>query len=152
MFPTDNFESFRNRPFVLMLSAPTESAVVECSIAMADAHINTDILAALKTLGCIDPHDYGNILLFVQRGSEKALTELTGKYAGAVFEYLKDKLLPLDRRWRNAVYVLACNEPVPDIEQTFIDAVDRNTKRMLQIAPAYGHNTRSPGFGVRARR
>jgi hypothetical protein len=119
---------------------------------MADAHINTDILTALRTVGCIDPYDYGNMLLFVQRGSEKALSELTGKYAGAVFEYLKDKLLPLDRRWRNAVYVLACDEPVPNVEQSFIDAVDRNTKRMLQIAPAYSHNTRSPGVSVRARR
>jgi hypothetical protein len=111
-------------------------ATLECSIAMANAHINTDIANALRSVGCIDPHDYGNILLFVERGSRVAIIELTGVVAGPVFDYLKEHLLPLDKIWRNAIYERTCSSPVPDIEPSFEVTVDQNIQRMLQPAPS----------------
>jgi hypothetical protein len=136
MFPTDNFESFRTKPFTVMTKEPTSTAVLECSISMADAHINTDILNSLKAVGCIDPHDYGNMLLFVNRGSEHAISDLIGQTWGPKFESLKETLMPLDRIWRNKVYETACHVPVPGIEPAFIQAVAENSRRMMQIVPS----------------
>jgi hypothetical protein len=136
MFPTDYFQSFKDHPAQVRLTAPSNTAVLMCSMSMADAHINTDIVNSLKTVGCIDPHDYGNILLFVERGSARAITELIGKSFGPMFDYLKDHLMPLDKIWRNAVYQSTCHAPVPDIEKTFVDMVDQNSRAMMQISPS----------------
>jgi hypothetical protein len=136
MFPTDYFQSFKDHPAQVMLTAPTNTAVLMCSMSMADAHINTDIVNSLKTVGCIDPHDYGNILLFVERGSRKAIIELIGKSFGPTFDYLKEHLMPLDKIWRNAVYQSTCHVPVPDIETSFVDTVDKNSRAMMQISPS----------------
>ena len=111
-------------------------ATLECSIAMAYAHINTDIANSLRTVGCIDPHDYGNILLFVERGSRVAIIELTGTVAGPLFDYLKEEFLPLDKIWRNAIYERSCGSPVPAIEPSFEETVDENIQKMLQPAPS----------------
>jgi hypothetical protein len=136
MFPSDYFQSYKDHPAQVMLTAPTNTAVLMCATSMADAHINTDIVNSLKTVGCIDPHDYGNILLFVERGSRRAITELIGQSFGPMFDYLKEHLMPLDKIWRNAVYQSTCHVPVPDIERSFIETVDKNSRAMMQISPS----------------
>ena len=112
------------------------SAVKACAIPMANAHINTDIVNSLKTIGCIDPHDYANILVFVEIGSKDAILKLHGRLEGPIYNYLKQSLLPLDKIWRNAAYVDVCRVPVPNVEQVFRDTVTRNTAGMMQIRPS----------------
>src|SRR3954454_11362556 len=45
------------------MATPHVQPFLLCAVSMADAHINTDIVNALQTVGCIDAHDYGNVLL-----------------------------------------------------------------------------------------
>ncbi len=118
------------------LTRTTPNAVKICAIAMADAHINTDIVASLKTIGCIDPNDYGNILLFVERGAHDAIVELHGRLNGPVFDALKRWFLPLDKLWRNSVYVEVCRVEVPDVEKAFVDAADDAAGQMQAIHPS----------------
>ena len=40
-----------------------------CGAAMANVHIHVDLANALREVGCISPQDYGNMLVFVNRGS-----------------------------------------------------------------------------------
>ena len=112
------------------------NAVKLCAISMANAHIKTDIVNSLKTIGCIDRNDYGNILIFVERGARQAIIELHGRTSGAIFNWLKEALLPLDKMWRNSVYTEICRIPVPNVEQAFIDAVDQAEKKMKNIKPS----------------
>jgi hypothetical protein len=117
------------------INMPT--AVQECAMAMAKVHINIDVVHALETVGCIDPHDFGNILLFVETASKDAILLLHGSLTGPVFNGLKQMLLPLDKIWRNAAYEKVCHIPVPNIEQEFRDAVERNTRRMNNPLPGH---------------
>ena len=109
------------------------AAVKACAVAMANAHINTDIAASLKTVGCIDPNDYGNMLLFVEIGARDAISKLHGRLEGPMFSYLKETFLPLDKMWRNAVYEQTCRQPVPDVEGTFRATILRNAKAMQNV-------------------
>jgi hypothetical protein len=92
---------------------------------MAQAHIKTDIVNALRTVGCIDEEDYANILLFVEGAASEAIYKVNGKLQGAVVNYLRELLAPLERVWRNSVYEDICGQPVPDVEASFVDNIDK---------------------------
>ena len=89
-----------------------------CGAAMANVHIRMDLSAALLEVGCIPPEDYGNMLIFVNRGSLAALVRLRGRSVGAAEAILQQLVAPLVelevKAWRNTVYQDACNTPVPD--------------------------------------
>jgi hypothetical protein len=102
---------------------------------MANAHINTDIVNALKVVGCINKEDYGNIMLFVSRAAREAIIKVNGNVQGEILNALKELILPLDRVWRNSVYEKVCGKPVPDVEDTFTLVVDGNYSRMCYIHP-----------------
>ena len=123
-------------PGPLTCGLPDGSAVKACAIAMANAHINTDIVTSLKTVGCIDPHDYGNVLVFVEIGSRDAIFRLHGRLEGPIYNYLQANPPAPGQYWRNAVYVEVCRVPVPDVEQSFRDTVERNTTAMLNVRPS----------------
>jgi hypothetical protein len=116
-------------------SAPFRSvdkaAVLSCAMAMADAHINSDIIHALRTVGCIDKFDYANVLHFVQRAARTTIVELSGTPVGELLDQLKRILLPLERVWRNAAYRGICGVAVPPIEVAFIASVDRAIARAM---------------------
>jgi hypothetical protein len=112
------------------------NAITLCAIAMANAHINTDIVNSLRSVGCIDQHDYGNVLLFVERGAHVAIMRLQGALLGEIYDQLKQLLLPLDRIWRNAVYVQECKASVPDVEDSFRAGVDRTLVSMRHVYPS----------------
>jgi len=112
------------------------SAVLVCAVAMANAHINTDIVNALRNIGCIDRNDYGNILLFVEQGAKDAICRLQGLVLGSTMNYLKQLMLPLDEIWRNAVYEQYCGRPVPRVETAFLQQIDRNRHQLSRIRPA----------------
>lgn len=120
------------------LEYPTDhqKAVTVCSVAMADAHINTDIVNSLRTVGCIDVYDYANILPFVEIGARDAIYKLHGKLSGWVFDQLKQMLLPLDEIWRNNVYQQVCGISVPDPEPLFMARVELYSRSMVQIVPS----------------
>jgi hypothetical protein len=110
--------------------------IIMCSVAMAKVHINTDIVNSLRTVGCIDINDYANILVFVEKGARDAIYVLTGKVVGPTADALKRTLLPLDKIWRNAVYKQVCGTPVPGIEQSFRDRLEKNSRSMSNIRPS----------------
>jgi hypothetical protein len=111
------------------------NALAACAAAMANAHINTDIVNALHAVGCINKEDYANILLFVERAAREAIIKVNGNIQGEILNALKKLLLPLDQIWRNSVYEDVCGAPVPDVEDSFQQAVDRNYSRMCYIHP-----------------
>ncbi len=94
-----------------------------CGAAMANVHINVDLNAALREVGCIPPADYGNMLVFVNRGSLAALVRLRGRAIGAAEAMLQHVLAPLVdlevKAWRNAAFETVCNTPVPPVEPGF---------------------------------
>jgi hypothetical protein len=89
-----------------------------CGARMANVHIHVDLANALREVGCISPQDYGNMLVFVNRGSLAALVRLRGRplaAAEAMFNQLMAPLLELEvKAWRNAVFEAACHVRVPD--------------------------------------
>lgn len=95
-----------------------------CGAAMASVHIRMDLTAALNEVGCIPPADYGNVLLFVNRGSLAALTRLRGRALGvseAMLQQLVAPLVDLEvRTWRDTVYNSNCNATVPDPSPSFL--------------------------------
>jgi hypothetical protein len=116
-------------------AAQDPNALAACAAAMASAHINTDIVNALKAVGCINKEDYGNIMLFVARAAREAIIKVNGNVQGEILNALKELFLPLDRVWRNAVYEDVCGKPVPDIEDNFQLVTDGNYSRMCYIHP-----------------
>jgi hypothetical protein len=112
---------------------PNGDAIVACAVAMADAHINTDIVFSLRSVGCIDPNDYGNILYFVERAARETIVELVGnELVGDVVNWLKKALLPLDEVWRNGAYLGVCGVDTPPVEEEFIFTVNR---KLAQARP-----------------
>lgn len=111
------------------------NALATCAAAMANAHINTDIVNALHAVGCINKEDYANILLFVERAAREAIVKVNGNIQGEILNALKQLLLPLDRVWRNSVYEDVCGVAVPDVEDSFQASVDRNSSRMCYVHP-----------------
>jgi hypothetical protein len=95
-----------------------------CGAAMANVHIRMDLSVALNEVGCIPPGDYGNMLVFVNRGSLAALTRLRGRALGAAEAMLQQLVAPMIdlevKAWRNAVYNSACNATVPDPTPGFL--------------------------------
>jgi hypothetical protein len=89
-----------------------------CGAAMANVHIHVDLAAAIRDVGCIPPEDYGNMLVFVNRGALAALVRLRGAGVGAAEAMINQLVAPLVKlevkAWRNAVYVQGCNAVVPD--------------------------------------
>jgi len=66
---------------------------------MASVHIQIDLSAAIREVGCIPPQDYGNMLVFVNRGSIAALVKLRGKAvaaAEAMLQYLVAPMIDLE--------------------------------------------------------
>lgn len=116
---------------------PDPNAVQTCAMAMANVHINVDIVASLKTVGCIDKNDYGNVLVFVERAARQSIIELHGKLSGPVYDWLKRMLLPLDKMWRNSVYEEVCKTQVPDVEKAFIEAADEAAAKMKEIQGSF---------------
>jgi len=94
-----------------------------CGAAMADVHIHIDLSDAIEDVGCIPPEDYGNMLVFVNRGSLAALVKLRGRTLGAaeaIVQYLAAPMIDLEVKvWRNTVYQDTCQVPVPDPHPTF---------------------------------
>jgi hypothetical protein len=94
-----------------------------CGAAMAKVHINIDLAAALREVGCIPPADYGNMLAFVNRGSLAALVRLRGRALGAAEAMLQHVVAPLAnlevKFWRNATFEGICNVSVPSVEAGF---------------------------------
>jgi hypothetical protein len=94
-----------------------------CGAAMANVHINVDLTAALREVGCIPPADYGNMLVFVNRGSLAALIRLRGRTLGAAEAMLQHIAAPLVnlevKAWRNAAFESLCNASVPSVEASF---------------------------------
>jgi uncharacterized protein DUF5995 len=111
----------------LELGASETSALVGeaefCGAAMANVHINIDLTAALQRVGCIPPADYGNMLIFVERGSLAALVRLRGQALGAAESMLQRVAAPLVglevKAWRNAAFKHICNMSVPPVEASF---------------------------------
>ena len=95
-----------------------------CGAAMANVHIRVDLSASLNEVGCIPPEDYGNMLVFVNRGALAALVRLRGRALGAAEATLQQLVAPLldleVKTWRNAVYSAACNAAVPDPTPAFL--------------------------------
>ena len=91
---------------------------------MASVHIHVDLAAALREVGCIPPADYGNMLIFVNRGSLAAQVKLRGRAVGALEAALQAIVAPLVsldvKAWRNAVYTTQCNVAVPDPVSSFL--------------------------------
>lgn len=94
-----------------------------CGAAMASVHIHIDLSAAINEVGCIPPEDYGNMLVFVNRGSIAALVKLRGRAVGAaeaMAQYLVAPMVDLEvKAWRNAAYENICHVPVPDPHPSF---------------------------------
>jgi hypothetical protein len=94
-----------------------------CGARMAGIHIHIDLSAAIRDVGCIPPQDYGNMLVFVNRGSIAALVKLRGRAIGAaeaIFQYLVAPMIDLEVKvWRNTAYQDICQVPVPDPHPTF---------------------------------
>jgi hypothetical protein len=104
-----------------------------CGAAMAKVHIDIDLSNALQEIGCISPTDYGNMLLFVERGSFAALVRLRGETMAEAEDMVQKEVAPilgLDvKAWRNAAYQKICGVAVPDVEPGF-------PKRVVQRTPA----------------
>ena len=89
-----------------------------CGAAMANVHIHSHLANALRDVGCISAQDYGNMLVFVNRGSLAALVRLRGRAIGAAEAMLNQLAAPMleleVKAWRNAVFEAACHTRVPD--------------------------------------
>ncbi|MBA2436047.1 MAG: DUF4157 domain-containing protein, partial [Chthoniobacterales bacterium] len=113
-------------------AAATSALVGEaelCGAAMANVHINVDLTAALREVGCIPPSDYSNMLVFVNRGALAALVRLRGQALGAAEAMVQHVIAPLldleVRAWRNAAYSSVCNTQVPAVKPEFSSRIDR---------------------------
>jgi Family of unknown function (DUF5995) len=95
-----------------------------CGAAMANVHIHIDLAAAIRDVGCIPQSDYGNMLVFVNRGALAATVRLRGKTIGVAETILSQLTAPLVdlevKSWRNAVYENACYATVPAVESDFV--------------------------------
>ena len=94
-----------------------------CGAAMARVHIDIDLSAAVRDVGCIPPQDYGNVLVLVNRANLRSLTILRGQFLGAaefIAQYFVGPMLDLEvKNWRNTVYEDACSAPVPNPSRDF---------------------------------
>jgi hypothetical protein len=94
-----------------------------CGAAMANVHIHVDLTTGLRDVGCIPPADYGNMLVFLNRGSLAALVRLRGRTLGAAEAMLQQIAAPLlnleVKAWRNAAFENVCNAAVPPVEASF---------------------------------
>lgn len=113
------------RPDLPRAQAQDPTALALCAAAMAQAHINTDIVNALRTVGCINKEDYANVLIFVERAAREAIYKANGSIQGGIVNLLRELLVPLEKVWRNAVYEDVCGVPVPDPEQNFVENIDK---------------------------
>ncbi len=90
---------------------------------MANVHINVDLAAALREVGCIPPADYGSMLVFVNRGNLAATVRYRDRAVGAAETILQNFLGPmldLDvQAWRNAAYQRICNTAVTPVQPGF---------------------------------
>lgn len=97
--------------------------VEACAARMADVHIHVDLVAALRDVGCISARDYGNMLVFVNRGALAATNKLRGQVIGTAATMIMQivgPLLDLDvKAWRNAAFEAACGRLVPDPDSPF---------------------------------
>jgi hypothetical protein len=95
-----------------------QGEVEMCGAAMANVHIFLDLQTALREVGCISADDYGNMLVFVNRGNLAALVRLRGRADGAAERMLQELVGPiigLDvKAWRNAVFEAVCKKKVPE--------------------------------------
>jgi hypothetical protein len=100
-----------------------------CGAAMANVHINVDIAAALREVGCIPPADYGNVLDLVNQGSLAALVRLRGRALGKAEAMLQRVFAPLVKLevefWRNSAFEGICNVSVPAVEAGFSRHIQR---------------------------
>lgn len=97
--------------------------VEACAARMADVHIHVDLVAALRDVGCISARDYGNMLVFVNRGALAATNKLRGHLIGTAATMIMQivgPLVDLDvKAWRNAAFEAACGRKVPDPDSPF---------------------------------
>ena len=97
--------------------------VEACAARMADVHIHVDLVAALRDVGCISPRDYGNMLVFVNRGALAATNKLRGRVIGTAATMIMQivgPLMDLDvKAWRNAAFEAACGRTVPNPDVPF---------------------------------
>jgi hypothetical protein len=97
--------------------------VEACAARMADVHIHVDLVAALRDVGCVSPRDYGNMLVFVNRGALAATNKLRGRVIGTAATMIMQivgPLMELDvKAWRNAAFEAACGRPVPNPDVPF---------------------------------
>jgi hypothetical protein len=74
-------------------------------------------------VGCISPRDYGNMLVFVNRGALAATNKLRGRVIGTAATMIMQivgPLMDLDvKAWRNAAFE-ACKRKVPDPDSQFL--------------------------------
>ena len=66
-----------------------------CGAAMANVHIFLDLQTALREAGCITADDYGNMLVFVNRGNLAALVRLRGRAVGEAERMLQELVGPI---------------------------------------------------------
>jgi hypothetical protein len=119
-------EAFQRCQALQQASSETSLLVGElefCGAAMANVHINVDLAAALSEVGCIPPADYGNMLVFVNRGNLAAIARYRGQAVGAAETIVQNILGPaldLDvKSWRNAAYQRICNTAVTPVQSGF---------------------------------
>jgi hypothetical protein len=97
--------------------------VEACAARMADVHIHVDLVAALRDVGCISARDYGNMLVFVNRGALAATNKLRGHIVGTAATMIMQivgPLMDLDvKAWRNAAFEAACGRKVPNPDSPF---------------------------------
>ena len=66
----------------------TPGGAAVATLNMATTEVWND--KAGRYIGCIDKNDYGNMLLFVERGARQAIIELHGRTSGPIFNWLKE--------------------------------------------------------------
>lgn len=97
--------------------------VEACAARMADVHIHVDLAGALREVGCISARDYGNMLVFVNRGALAATNKLRGRVIGTAATMIMQivgPMMDLDvKAWRNAAFEAACGRSVPDPDSPF---------------------------------
>lgn len=99
-----------------------------CGASMANVHIHIDLANALKTVGCIPPADYGNMLVFIKQAALVATRRLRGPFVAEAELILNDLVFgPVTglevKAWRNAVYGETCNAEVPSPEDKFSKSI-----------------------------
>jgi hypothetical protein len=107
-------------------------AAESCGACMANVHINRDLRDALLKVRDVDAQDYGNILVFVQRGNLYAECQLRGRALGSAavtMSQLFVQRLNLDvKQWRNKVFQDCYKKQVPDPSNAFVAAYNKRER------------------------